>query len=182
MGSGIDKVVSNKTGVRTTGFADYKSQLKGAKIGAFNSIDDFRKHINTRDIAADKFDRPQSEAFGNGLFTNRATEDSLLNTIDKKFAKGIAWFDRATSFYLDIGDRPFFEAYFLESLNNQLKLNHKDIPTPEMIEIATNIALEKTWQDDNEITRGANQLRDGLNSISTGVINFGLKTIWEKNI
>ena len=30
-GAGIDKAISSKTGVRTTGFADYKSQLEGAK-------------------------------------------------------------------------------------------------------------------------------------------------------
>lgn len=166
-GAGVDRIVSTKTGVRTTGFANYKSQLEGAKIGAFNSIDDFRRKINTRDIQNDKYERVNVEAFGNGLFTNRATKESALNTADKAMAKSLAWFDRATSFLLDIGDRPFFEAYFLESLNNQMKLNGRDVPTAEMIEVATNVALEKTWQDDNKITAGAKKIRDGL--------NFGMK-------
>ena len=50
------------------------------------------------------------------------------------------------------------------SINNQMKLNNKEVPTSEMIEIATNVALEKKkhWQDDNAITRGANKIR--LNS------------------
>ena len=39
--SGVDKIISTKTGVRTTGMTDVKSYLKGFKEGAYQSYNDF---------------------------------------------------------------------------------------------------------------------------------------------
>lgn len=140
--SGIDRAVSTKTGLRTTGMPNYKLQLQGVKKGFFDSYDDFRRGVNTRDIEADNFKIGKAPAFKN----------KVLSTLD-----------RTVGYLLDAGDRPFFEGYFLESLNGQMKANGVTVPTNSMIDIARQTALEKTWQDTNIVTRSANKVRNGLN-------------------
>ena len=71
--------------------------------------------------------------------------------------------DRVTGWLLDMGDRPFFEYHFTNSLNNQLRLNQTTQPTAEMIDIATTEALRRTWQDDNAYTKAVTTLRNTLN-------------------
>lgn len=145
--SGIDKAVGKATGMRTTGLPSYRQQASGMKKGAYESFDDFRRGINTRDAAADNFKIGKGSAFKGS----------------NKLSKALAALDRTTGFLLDIGDRPFFEGYFLESLNGQMKANKVTQPTADMIDIARQTALEKTWQDDNAVTRSAQKIRDGLN-------------------
>ena len=53
--SGADKLISKKTGTRTTGLYDVKS-VKGFKQGLYESFDDFRRKINTRDVEANRWD------------------------------------------------------------------------------------------------------------------------------
>ena len=67
------------------------------------------------------------------------------------------------NFVLDAGDRPFYEATFTNSINNQLVLNNTDVVTQEMIDIATNEALSRTWQDDNGYTQLVLSIRNALN-------------------
>ena len=141
-----DKVIARKTGVRTTGLSNPIQNLKGFKKGLYNSYNDFRKGINTRDISGDRFEIGQGKSFkdkGLGKALNRV--DSLLN------------------FVLDAGDRPFYEATFTNSINNQLVLNNTDIVTQDMIDIATNEALSRTWQDDNGYTQLVLNIRNALN-------------------
>lgn len=146
--SGLDKAVGNKTGLRTTGLPSYRQQLKGMKKGLYESFDDFRRGINTRDVQAGRYDITNS--FGSG-------------PAFKGERNPIAFLDRLTGYLLDTGDRPFFEGYFLESLNGQMKANKVSEPTANMIDIATQTALEKTWQDTNIVTKSADMIRRGLN-------------------
>ena len=46
----VDKAISKKTGVRTIGKTDLKSYLKGFKTGLYQSYNDYKKGINTRNI------------------------------------------------------------------------------------------------------------------------------------
>lgn len=149
--SGMDKALSKKTGVRTLAAPNYKDQAKGWKKGVFESYDDFRRAINTRDVQANRYE------ISNKLGSGPAFKGK------NPLSKAIAFLDRTTGFLLDVGDRPFFEGYFLESLNGQLRTNKTDTPTPDMIDIATQTALEKTWQDDNVITRSASKMKNALN-------------------
>ena len=80
--------------------------------------------------------------------------------------------DRVSSFLLDAGDRPFFEMWFVNSLNNQLKLNDTTTPTATMVDIATTEALQRTWQDSNTYTKFVQQVRNGLNIIN--IKGYGL--------
>lgn len=54
--SGMDKALSKKTGLRTIAAPNYKDQAKGWKKGVFESYDDFRRAVNTRDIQANRYE------------------------------------------------------------------------------------------------------------------------------
>ena len=149
--SGVDKAIGKKTGLRTIAAPNYKEQAKGWKKGAFESYDDFRRAVNTRDIQANRYE------ISNKLGSGPAFKGK------NPLSKAVAFLDRTTGFLLDVGDRPFFEGYFLESLNGQMRTNKTDTPTPDMIDIATQTALEKTWQDDNAVTRSASKIKSALN-------------------
>ena len=58
-GAGIDKLVSKATGVRTTGMfgsGGLKENAKAFKKGAWETLDDFKRHINTRNQELNRFD------------------------------------------------------------------------------------------------------------------------------
>ena len=147
VGALADKLISMKTGQRTTGTFRL-SALAGMKKGLFESYDDFRRHINTREINNDRFEIGK----GGPAFAGKTALGKSLNALD-----------RVTSFLLDAGDRPFYETWFINSLNNQMRLNNVSEPTAAMIDIATQEALQRTWQDDNGFSKVASRLRNTLN-------------------
>ena len=153
----IDRQIAKKTGVRTTGVINPKEYIKGFKKGAFESFDDFRRGINTRNIQGDRFEIGEGNSFNN----------------DSALGKKLNNIDRMLSFVLDIGDRTFYEGAFTNSINNQLKLNKTDVVTPEMIDIATNEALQRTWQDNNNYTEAVLGIRRILNHVGKGGYGLG---------
>lgn len=164
VGAGIDKAISKKTGVRTTGGFDVKA-LQGAKKGVYESFDDFRRKISTREMGGDRFEIGQ----GKNFYENHT---GRFGETRNKINKALNGLDRVTGFLLETGDRPFYETWFINSLNNQMKLNNVTEPTAEMIEIATDEALQRTWQDNNSYTRVVKSVRDGLNKLN--VKGYGL--------
>lgn len=155
-----DKVLSKKTGVRTTGNTNIVNYAKGFKKGLYESYNDFKKGINTREISGDRFEIGQGKSFKNkglGKYLNKV--DHLLN------------------FMLDVGDRPFYEATFTNSINNQLVLNNTDIVTQDMIDIATNEALSRTWQDNNSYTKSVLGIRKDLNKLGN-IGGYGLGDVF----
>ena len=164
IGTGIDKAISEKTGIRTTGGFDVKA-LQGAKKGFYESFDDFRRKISTREMGGDRFEIGQGKNFYENHTGKFAETRNKLN-------KALNGLDRVTGFLLEAGDRPFYETWFINSLNNQMKLNNVTEPTAEMIEIATDEALQRTWQDNNSYTRVVKSVRDGFNKIN--IKGYGL--------
>lgn len=169
-GSGIDKIVSKKTGVRTTGNFKFGS-VKEMKRGFFESYDDFKRHINTRNVELNRFE------IGNGKSFNENHSGKLAQQLND-CAKVLNALDRFTSFCLEAGDRPFYEMWFTNSLNNQIKLNKATEATPKMIEIATLEALQRTWQDSNQVVKVVAGAKDSLNKINIG--GFGLGDVMIK--
>lgn len=165
IGAGIDKAISKKTGVRTTGVTNAKDMLKGAKKGFYESFDDFRRGISTREVAGDRFEIGQGKNFNKNHTGALATPRNAIN-------KALNGLDRVTGYLLETGDRPFYESWFINSLNNQMKLNNVEKPTAEMIEIATDEALQRTWQDNNTYTRVVSSVRNGLNKFN--IKGYGL--------
>lgn len=180
-GTGIDalttKYVQSKgfDAQRTTGFGNTKENIKAFGRGAFNSYDDFRRKINTRGIEQNRYE------IGEGTSFDANTKNKVWNAVAQKFNE----LDRLTSFLLDFGDRPFYEMWFTNSLNAQMRLNRVDTPTVEMIEIATEEALQRTWQDSNKLTKAANSAKDFLNKFNFNMVmpfaaDYGLGDVFIK--
>lgn len=156
LGSKADKFISKYTGVRTLGNTNVKSYLKGMKDGFYQSYNDFRQGINTRDIEQNRFEFGQGKAFS-----------------DKGLGKALNSVDNMLNFVMDFGDRGFYQASFVNSLNNQMLLNGTTTPTQDMIDIATQEALSRTWNDNNEYTNFVLGIRRWLNKM-VGTKNYGL--------
>lgn len=155
MSSTVDKLIAKKTGVRTTGTLNVAQYAKGFKKGLFESFNDFRKGINTRNIEGNRFEIKEGRSFKN-----------------KGIGKALNKVDNILSFMLDAGDRGFYEATFTNSINNQLVLNKTTEVTQDMIDIATNEALQRTWQDNNGYTRAVLSIRKMLSKL--GIEDFGM--------
>ena len=168
IGTGIDKAISGKTGIRTTGGFNTKA-FEGVKKGAYESFDDFRRKINTREMSGDRFELGKG---GKNFYENHTGKFANARNSINKALNGL---DRVTGFLLETGDRPFYETWFINSLNNQMELNNVTEPTAEMIEIATDEALQRTWQDNNTYTKFVNSIRKGMNNIN--IKGYGLGDI-----
>jgi hypothetical protein len=147
--SGVDKLVSAKTGVRTTGNTNWKNYAQGMKTGLYQSYNDFKNGVNTRNIEGNRFEVTEGKSFNDNNAIGKA-----LNKVDSLL-----------SFMLDAGDRGFYEASFVNSINNQMVLNNTTEVTQDMIDIATQEALSRTWQDNNEYTKFVMNMRSGLNKL-----------------
>lgn len=145
-----DKVVGSKTGYRTTGVTNIQNYVKGFKEGLYQSYNDFKQGINTRNIQGNRFEISEGKSFNNNNLIGKS-----LNRVDSLL-----------SFMLDAGDRTFYEATFTNSINNQLVLNNTTEVTQDMIDIATQEALSRTWQDNNNYTRFVLNVRKMLNNVN----------------
>lgn len=157
---------------RTTGFGNIRENVKAFGRGAYNSYDDFRRKINTRGIEQNRYE------IGEGVSFDTNTKYKAWNTVAQRFNE----LDRLTSFLLDFGDRPFYEMWFTNSLNAQMRLNNVSNPTVEMVEIATEEALQRTWQDSNGWTKSVNVIKNALNKANLKLllpyhVNYGLGDI-----
>ena len=155
LGSKADKLISKYTGLRTLGSPNVKSYLKGMKDGFYQSYNDFRLGINTRDLENNKFEFGDGKAFKN-----------------KGIGKALNRVDNMLNFIMDFGDRGFSQAAFVNSINNQMVLNNVTQPTQEMIDIATQEALSRTWNDSNDYTKFVLGVRSLLNK--AGLKKFGI--------
>ena len=172
-GALLDKSLAKKSGVRTKGATFVNgAALTAAGKGLFESYDDFRHHVNTRQMDGDRFEIGQGNDFHRYTIEERKAA-SPVKRAAMKLSNALNAVDRFTGFLLDVGDRPFFEAHFIQSLNNQMRLNGVSEPTESMIHIANAEALQRTWQDDNRFTKFVQTIRNGLNFNK----DFGLGSI-----
>jgi len=152
-----DKVIAKKTGVRTTGNMNVNAILKGMKEGAYQSTNDYKKGINTKDMEGNRFEITEGKSFNDktaiGKSLNRV--EALLNYV------------------MDAGDRVFSQASFENSLQNQMILNNTTEITQDMIDIARAESLQRTWNDNNEYTKFVLNVRKGLNKLSFGDYGLG---------
>ena len=164
----VDYAISKKTGVRTKGNFNPLAQAKGMARGATETIQDARLGINTRDAKGNRFEIGQGKSFNE----HHKGVAKVLNPFAKLGNKA----DSAVSFLLDLGDRPFYEATYQQSLENQMKLNKidklEDVPQ-WMKSIAEQEALERTYQDDNNYTSAVIDIRRAMNKM-VNVKGYGL--------
>lgn len=166
-GAIADERIAKKTGIRTLGAPTIKGAveyLKGSKKGAAEATTDYKLGINTKDVEMDRFDIGQNKPF-NEKHTGLA---KVLNPISKTGNK----INDLLGYMMDVGDRIFYEGVYNSSLYNQMKLNDVKTPTQEMIDIATQEALSRTWNDSNDYTRFVLNTRRALNKVN--VKGYGL--------
>lgn len=163
--SRVDKSIAKKTGVRTSGTTSLKNYAKGFKKGLYESYNDFKQGISTRDIQGNRFEVGQGKSF-NERHTGALAKQR--NAVAKAFNR----VDSLLGFMLDVGDRPFYETTFVNSINNQKILNNTNEVTQDMLDIATNEALARTWQDNNEYTKFVLNVRRGMNKLN--IKGYGL--------
>ena len=145
-----DKLIAKKTGVRTTGNTNIKAMLEGIKRGAYEATNDYKKGINTKDMEGNRFEISNGKSFSEKNLMGRTLNrtEALLNYV------------------MDVGDRVFSEAAFENSLQNQMVLNNTTEITQEMIDIAHQEALSRTWNDNNKYTSFVLNARAGLNQFA----------------
>lgn len=162
IGTQIDKAIAKRTGIRTTNNPIFKEKGKGFKKGIAESIQDYKMGIRT-EPSGSKYEFN----FGGKSF-NENTNSKTLNVINNKL-NGI---ENLLGAVMSGGDRPFYEAAFNNSLQGQMKANNVTTPTTEMIDIAVNEALSRTWNDNNSYTEAVLTLRRVMNKLNIG--GFGL--------
>jgi len=152
-----DKLISKKTGLRTTGIPNVKAMLKGMKEGAYESTKDYRKGINTKDMEGNRFEIGEAKSFDDKKLIGRNLNrvEGLLNYV------------------MDAGDRVFSQSAFENSLQNQMVLNKTKEITQDMIDIARTESLQRTWNDNNNYTKFVLDIRRMLNRIGTERYGLG---------
>lgn len=169
------KFGTNRTmGVSMKTFGE--AYVQGKKKGYYETLDDFRRGIRTKQEELNRFDTNNRQVAAGKSF-NEHHNGKLAEQLNA-LARALNRMDDVTSMLLELGDRPFYEMWFMNSLNNQMRMNKVEngIPTSKMVEIATQEALQRTWQDNNAVTRTMSQLRDKLNVIRIPRFRFNGKT------
>lgn len=159
-----DKILSKKTGVRTSGMANIGAYLKGSKQGIYEATNDFKLGINTKDVNQNRFEVGQGKAFNERMKGVK----SIFNPLSKVGNK----VDNILNYALDVGDRAFSQGAFNQSIQNQMILNNTTEITQDMIDIAEQEALSRTWNDDNDYTKFVLEIRRRLNKV--GPKSYGL--------
>ena len=155
--SKIDKALAKKTGVRTKGTTDFGALTKGSIKGFKDSVRDAKLGIDTRDINLNRFE----ENIGAKPFYEGHKSKAL-----NKGAKALNKVNQVLGNVMSGGDRVFYQGIYENSLKNQMKLNKVTTPTQEMIDIATQEALQRTWNDSNTYTKSVLQIRNAMNKLN----------------
>lgn len=142
LASGIDKVIGLKTGERTRTLPQTKEYLRGLWQGAKQGSKDVQLGINTRGDIGKRYDLPTRKSF----------EAPVLSQLEK-----------GLNYSLQVPDRAFYEATFNESLANQMKIAGVQEPTEDMINNATQDALESVYQNEGTLSNVVLGLRRTLN-------------------
>lgn len=163
-GTLIDYLTSKVTGKRTTGLPEYvvarKGNLTGAKRGWENYWKDIKENVNTSQS------KGISEISQSSPFKFYGNYPKGLKTIGKAMYKWDTFLNKA----LKLGDDPFFEAAFEGRVQELMKLNKVDKPTPEMLEDAFNIAKERIFINDSNLSKWMSEKRRVVNKYSLGTI------------
>nr|DAT84161.1 MAG TPA: ATPase [Caudoviricetes sp.] len=152
-----DKYIASKTGMRTTGLPNVNAMLKGIKEGAYQATNDYKLGINTKNMNGNRFEISNGKSFND----NKLLGKSLNNT------------EALLNYVMDVGDRVFSQSSFENSLQNQMILNNTTEITKDMVDIATQESLSRTWNDNNNYTKFVLNVRKGLNDF-IGVEGYGL--------
>ena len=165
LAAGIDSLVSLKTGKRTqAGFSKQAvgEYLNGMKKGIADEIHDLKT----------------------GLHTARTGENTLENAIKSNShvfqTKILDKFDSLVKNGLSMGDRPFYEATYAQTLGDYYRLRPDmgpdiaaltDDQFKEYAETAAHLnALAAVYQNDSKLAKGMLDLKNAIGQISQGTL------------
>jgi len=191
----IDAFVSRYTGTRTTtGFTveGLKTYGKGFKKGGKQTIMDYWTPDADPDFNGKLKDLAKEfKLFADANVTNRAGVDE--NNITETFKNNRTTFkngafklyDKLIKFGLAIGDNPFYQANYDQTvyeLNTLLEKNKIKIPegtTKEQLDnwvkaVATAQGLEAVYQDNSKLAQGATDIKNGLAKMSQDYVGFDI--------
>ena len=136
----LDKIVSVKTGIRTTSISNPIVGVKGAIKGFKYGVEDTKLGIKTLGSQT-KFDiRP--DVFKKGIM--------------KKL-------QNALGYELGVPDKAFYQSAFDKTLDSVMRANKTKTPTAEMLDIANAEALYATFQNNSAIGNALQKTKGVLN-------------------
>ena len=136
----LDKIVSAKTGIRTTSISNPIVGVKGAIKGSKYGVEDTKLGIKTLGSQT-KFDiRP--DVFKKGIM--------------KKL-------QNALGYELGVPDKAFYQSAFDKTLDSVMRANKTKTPTAEMLDIANTEALYATFQNNSAIGNALQKTKGVLN-------------------
>lgn len=136
----LDKIVSVKTGIRTTSISNPIVGVKGAIKGFKYGVEDTKLGIKTLGSQT-KFDiRP--DVFKKGIM--------------KKL-------QNALGYELGVPDKAFYQSAFDKTLDSVMRANKTKTPTAEMLDIANAEALYATFQNNSAIGNALQKTKEVLN-------------------
>jgi hypothetical protein len=169
LAAGIDRLVAKKTGIRTqAGFSKEAigEYLSGMKKGLADEFHDMKT----------------------GLHTARTGENTLENAIQSNShvfkSKILDKFDSLVKNGLSMGDRPFYEATYAQTLGDYYRLRPEmgpdiakltDEQFKEYAETAANLnALAAVYQNDSKLAKGMLDLKNAIGRISEGTVGVDI--------
>lgn len=152
LATGIDKLVSNVTGVRTKSLPSLTGQVKSAQKGFKLGLEDAILGVDTSKGLTTQFDLP-----------TRTFREGFLGQAEKVLNISL----RAT-------DRAAYTAAFDESLRQQMKAANVAEPTEKMLASAHADGLYRTFQDDSRLSQVFRGIKKILNKVGTRDGKFGL--------
>lgn len=168
LAAGIDSLLSIKTGERTQaglskeGLVDYtKGLIKGIK----DEAEDFKLGLHTARSGENTIDR--------AISANRHVfkEGSLMDKADALVKHG-----------LSIGDRPFYESVYNQTIGDYFRLRQKGVLNPdimnldqalfnELAETAARLnALGAVYQGDTTLSKALLKFKDAIGDLSKGMV------------
>jgi hypothetical protein len=138
--SPVDILLSKKTGKRAVSTLDWSVYKKAAKEGAEQARLEIKEGV---DISKDKF-----------------KNDYPTIKFNSKIMRAL---DRMTQRSLKVPDRAAFNATFESEVASLMKANNLTEPTQEIVDIATDAAELRTFQDNNYMADLFEKLRKNVN-------------------
>jgi len=148
-GTAIDKLVSLKTGQRTTSFGlgNLRAEAQGFKQGLSEWRQDIKLGVDTSPTRG-QLELPRGKTFQ-----------------DKGIGKALNFLDNILIRGLQLGDRPFYQAAFNSRIEELRKLG---ITGEEAEKAARLFALERVFQNDSALSKGLQAIRQGMNDMAGG--------------
>lgn len=146
----IDKKLSEKRGTQRTTSAkpEIGAFAQGFAKGFGETVNDIKQGVNTYRMGEEtitQYEMPRGRTFDN----------AFLNGIDK-----------AVSYGLMFGDRPFFEGHYNKRMAELDRLGY-DVTSDEAKADAYAHAVDMVFQSDSKMSRGASGIREALNNLLT---------------